>query len=138
MTLDDIILGVGIYYLWKHRAVLQPTQEGAAHHDFTPFFHPVNPDLPDEPSPVPSWSPDGKTLNSLSGFHRAKQSEVTSELVEAAKDVLMRHAMGQIILGRTLSGVRYAIAVEEHYHPPGGPLKPWGPHKGSSVFISNT
>jgi peptidoglycan L-alanyl-D-glutamate endopeptidase CwlK len=33
------------------------------------------------------------------------------------------------------SGGRHYVAVlERHYHPPGGPLKPWGAHKGISTF----
>lgn len=84
-----------------------------------------------------SWSPDGKTLNSLQGYHRAKNSEVTSEVVAAARGALSGHDIGQIVYGTTSTGVSYAIALEEHYHPPGGAEKPWGPHKGSSVFVAN-
>lgn len=31
-------------------------------------------------------------------------------------------------------GKSYVAVLERHYHEPGGPLKPWGPHKGISVF----
>lgn len=84
-----------------------------------------------------SWSPDGKTLNSLPGYHRAKGAEVTSDVVTAAKTALSTHDIGQVVYGTTPTGVNYAIALEQHYHPPGGAEKPWGPHKGSSVFVAN-
>ena len=28
----------------------------------------------------------------------------------------------------------FVARIEQHYHPPGGALRPWGPHKGVSVF----
>lgn len=33
-----------------------------------------------------------------------------------------------------IGGRQYACVLERHYHPPGGPAKPWGPHKGISMF----
>jgi hypothetical protein len=32
-------------------------------------------------------------------------------------------------------GEIYVARIEEHYHPPGGEAKPWGPHPGVSVFV---
>lgn len=34
----------------------------------------------------------------------------------------------------TIEGVRYVAVVEEHYHEPGGKLRPWGKHHGISMF----
>lgn len=34
-----------------------------------------------------------------------------------------------------IGGVRYVARIEEHYHPPGGPRKPWGYHGGVSLFL---
>jgi hypothetical protein len=28
--------------------------------------------------------------------------------------------------------------IEIHYHEPGGPLKPWGPHHGVSLFVESS
>jgi len=116
-----------------------------------PTLPPLVPTLDASPPPLPSppssthpdtsgsasWSPDGTTSNSITGYHRAKSSEVTSEIVSAARAALSGHSIGQIVYGTTASGVNYAIALEQHYHPPGGAEKPWGPHKGSSVFVAN-
>jgi hypothetical protein len=35
-----------------------------------------------------------------------------------------------------LEGGRYLARLEEHYHEPGGLLKPWGYHPGISLFIA--
>jgi hypothetical protein len=32
-------------------------------------------------------------------------------------------------------GRRYLGRIEEHYHPPGGSRRPWGSHKGVSLFV---
>ena len=115
---------------------------------------PQAPALPSSPSPLPPppptplpappsisslayWSPDGKTLNSLQGYHRATPSEVTPQLIQAAQAALKNNSIGQLVQGVQTSGKGYVIALEEHFHPPGGPEKPWGPHKGSSVFVQN-
>ena len=33
-----------------------------------------------------------------------------------------------------IDGHEYVARLERHYHPPGGGLKPWGAHKGISMF----
>lgn len=71
------------------------------------------------------------------GFRRVKQAEVTPPLTEIAKQVLA--AFGKSPLGTqvpfTYQNADMMAIIEQHYHEPGGPLKPWGPHKGVSLFV---
>lgn len=71
------------------------------------------------------------------GFRRVKQAEVTPPLTEIAKQVLV--AYGTSPLGTNVpfvyQGADMTAVIEEHYHTPGGPLKPWGKHKGVSLFV---
>ena len=30
---------------------------------------------------------------------------------------------------------RYIARIERHYHPEGGPIRPWGYHKGVSLLV---
>jgi len=72
-----------------------------------------------------------------SGFRRLLGSEVTPSLTTWAKKILSEH--GQEPIGTQVpfedSGKNYLGIVEMHYHEPGGPLKPWGPHHGISLFV---
>ena len=35
-----------------------------------------------------------------------------------------------------VAGESYVARVERHYHPEGGPVKPWGYHPGISLFVA--
>jgi hypothetical protein len=68
---------------------------------------------------------------------RLRDDEVTDELrVEAIR---IRDAHWQAPFGSefpfAIDGTHYFGRIEQHYHPPGGPLKPWGYHHGVSLFI---
>lgn len=71
------------------------------------------------------------------GFRRLLGSEVTPALTAKAKEILA--ATGKDPIGTTtpfeLDGKHYLGVIEQHYHEPGGPLKPWGPHHGVSLFV---
>ena len=72
------------------------------------------------------------------GFRRVLGSEVTPELTTKAKEILKSH--GQQAIGTTVpfeasDGKQYLGIIEQHYHEPGGPLKPWGYHHGVSLFV---
>jgi hypothetical protein len=70
-------------------------------------------------------------------YRRVKEAEVTPALAAMAARIIRQfHAQPfGTNIPFTLSGKPYAVKVEQHYHEPGGPLKPWGYHKGSSTFI---
>jgi hypothetical protein len=72
-----------------------------------------------------------------SGYRRLKQTEVTPELTQKAKDILREHGRdpyGTKVPFET-GGTNYMAVIEQHYHEPGGPLKPWGYHHGVSLFV---
>jgi peptidoglycan hydrolase-like protein with peptidoglycan-binding domain len=68
---------------------------------------------------------------------RVRDGEVTSDLSAHAKVILKEHwraPFGSEFPFES-AGKRYYGRIEQHYHPPGGPLKPWGYHPGVSLFI---
>lgn len=69
-------------------------------------------------------------------LRRIANSEVTPAISVAAKTIIKLHhqtAYGTEIPFQA-DGKDYVGRIEEHYHPPGGPIKPWGHHPGVSVF----
>lgn len=69
-------------------------------------------------------------------LRRLTNTEVTPAIGAEAKRILkLNHAdpFGTEIPFQA-DGREYVARIEEHYHPPGGPLKPWGHHPGVSVF----
>lgn len=87
-----------------------------------------------------NWTSNHKVLNSLPGYHRAKQAETTGEMTAASSAAVndIKTKYGNLVHHVSEKGVPFAVAIEEHFHEPGGPVKPWGPHKGGSIFIKNT
>jgi hypothetical protein len=69
-------------------------------------------------------------------LRRLKDREVTPAIGEAAKRILQAHRSDPYgtEVPFEADGKRYVGRVEEHYHPPGGPARPWGKHPGISVF----
>jgi peptidoglycan L-alanyl-D-glutamate endopeptidase CwlK len=69
-------------------------------------------------------------------LRRLTNSEVTPSISAEAKRILKAHH--QDPFGTEIpfdaDGLPYVARIEEHFHPPGGPIKPWGHHPGVSVF----
>jgi hypothetical protein len=91
-------------------------------------------------------SVDGKvgektlTLAQQLGFaplRRVRDHELTNTLIQQAKAILAAHHSEPF--GNQYPFVvgdrRYFGRLEQHYHPPGGPQKPWGYHTGISLFV---
>jgi hypothetical protein len=88
---------------------------------------------PVEPgTPIPMWSADGKTLNALTGYHRAKTKEVGREMVALAPQYLSK-PVGSITYVFA-DGRDYAVAIEGSHnnHPEIGPT-----NKGVSLFVKD-
>ncbi len=68
---------------------------------------------------------------------RVRPKELTRKLIEHAERILSGHARDPF--GTEIpfeeAGKRYLGRIEEHYHEPGGPLKPWGYHPGVSLLV---
>ena len=45
----------------------------------------------------------------------------------------LRYPMGTVIQAN-VGGQPVIARLECHYHPPGGAVKPWGPHKGCTIY----
>lgn len=70
------------------------------------------------------------------GLRRLKNSEVTPA-ISAAAVRLLRESRARPFgaeIPFTADGRTFVARVERHYHPPGGAARPWGWHKGISVF----
>jgi hypothetical protein len=93
---------------------------------------PVAPDKPD--GPIEDWSPDGKTLNHLVGYHRAKQSELNREII-ALSPSFLKFPVGHVEFVTTKDGKQFAAALEGSHnnHPEIGPT-----NKGVSLFVKDT
>jgi hypothetical protein len=69
-------------------------------------------------------------------LRRLRNSEVTPAI--SAEAVRILHTYRPMPIGFqvpfTADGREYVGRIELHYHPPGGPMRPWGPHKGVSVL----
>lgn len=73
----------------------------------------------------------------LRSLRRLTNAELTPVLINEARRILASHhaePYGTEIPFQ-IDGVRYVGRIEEHYHPPGGPRKPWGHHPGVSLFL---
>lgn len=68
---------------------------------------------------------------------RLTDAEVTDAIT--AEAVRLRNTVCRVEnLGKeypfTADGAQFVGRIERHFHPPGGPIKPWGQHPGVSVF----
>lgn len=71
------------------------------------------------------------------GYRRMASNEVTPELSSRAQS-LLGGDYGTTTPFTASDGRDVLAAVELHYHEPGGVLKPWGWHKGVSLFVRST
>jgi lathosterol oxidase len=62
--------------------------------------------------------------------------ETTAAIEQRAKEILDTH--GDAAIGTevpfAIEGRAYVARIDEHYHEPGGPRKPWGHHRGVTVY----
>ena len=81
--------------------------------------------LADGPPPAPPQPPPPQ------GHRRAKASDVITDEMKAA-------ARGSLVnpIGTLLPFDGWAIQIEWHFHEPDGPVKPWGWHKGATVYFA--
>jgi len=69
------------------------------------------------------------------GYRRLKSSEVTPDLLAKANAVRNSPGFTSAPYGTIIDeGDGNAVLVEQHYHEPGGPVKPWGYHHGATLI----
>jgi hypothetical protein len=69
-------------------------------------------------------------------LRRLKARELNHALVKQARAIILEHnrkAPGTEFPFE-VDGKRYVGRIERHFHPVGGPAKPWGWHPGCSLF----
>lgn len=103
----------------------------------------LEPSAPPEPfpagMPAPSSSADtipaefrNFTPPPLPGYSRMKSSEVPASVLSQLRPLLAA-PLGTVTKLPT-DGRDIAAVIEPHFHEPGGPTKPWGWHKGVSLY----
>jgi len=72
-------------------------------------------------------------------LRRLRQEEVTPAVTAEAKRIIKLHVTSPFgtKVPFEADGRQYIAVIEEHYHEPGGPLRPWGKHHGVSVFVED-
>lgn len=104
--------------------------------------------LPDRGAPLPSAPPPGTSTEAQiitpfpAGYRRLKDAEVTPELLAKARAVRSSSGFTSLAYGTTMpftgsDGAAYAVLVEQHFHEPGGPVKPWGFHHGVTLLAKS-
>ena len=87
----------------------------------------------DAPEPVREQASERRS----SELRRLADDELTPALKRRAETILEQHAdrpIGTDVPFR-VAGKSYVARIEEHYHPPGGEQRPYGHHKGVSLFV---
>lgn len=77
----------------------------------------------------------GQKFIEVPGYRRMKTVEIDRILQKKAQSMLDEE-YGKVLYF-THKGKNVAVAIESHYHEPGGEAKPWGWHKGASLFIKS-
>lgn len=93
--------------------------------------------------PAPTYGETVRiTIPVPSGWRRATSAEVAAlpELGVRANTLLNSPGFASALYG-TLTpfvasdGKTYATLIEQHFHEPGGPGKPWGLHRGVTLLV---
>ncbi len=92
----------------------------------------ANPATPDADSPEvdESATPEVVTLR------RLRARELNRALVRQARAIILEHNRKPFgtEIPFEVDGKSYVGRIEKHFHPVGGPAKPWGWHPGCSLF----
>jgi len=77
-----------------------------------------------------SAAPESVTLR------RLRARELNRALVKQARAIILEHYKKPFgtEIPFEVDGKRYVGRIEKHFHPVGGPAKPWGWHHGCSLF----
>lgn len=60
-------------------------------------------------------------------------SQTVSDAILAWARANLHYPMGAIVQ-ENVGGQPVVARLECHFHPPGGSIKPWGPHKGCTIY----
>lgn len=70
------------------------------------------------------------------GLRRLAASEVSAEMLVIARRIIREHHQDRpgTEIAFESGGQTYVARLERHFHPEGGPVKPWGYHPGVSLL----
>lgn len=97
---------------------------------------------PASPPPVAQKAPQKASKAPFAGTVGVPQrravggAEMTTAIAQRAREILDENsgaAYGTEVPFE-IDGQSYIGRIEEHYHEPGGPKKPWGRHRGVTVY----
>lgn len=71
-------------------------------------------------------------------LRRLQKSEISPAMSQAAAQIVHKHYAKPVgtEIPVEVDGKQLVARIERHFHPEGGPLKPWGFHPGVSLFIA--
>jgi hypothetical protein len=74
------------------------------------------------------------------GLRRLKKAETSPAMLAAAAQLVKKHYAKPVGTEITvqIEGKQVTARIERHFHPEGGPVKPWGFHPGVSLFIARS
>jgi hypothetical protein len=98
------------------------------------------PASPAPPAPIKASSKTSK--QAFAGTTNVPQrrpvagAEMTPEIAQRARAILDENSGAPFgtEVPFEIDGQSYIGRIEEHYHEPGGPKKPWGRHRGVTVY----
>ncbi len=72
------------------------------------------------------------------GLRRMQKAEISPAMLELAARVVHKHYAKPVGTEVTVEveGKQVIARIERHFHPEGGPVKPWGYHPGVSLFVA--
>jgi hypothetical protein len=87
------------------------------------------------PEPLVTYGEPKITTPFPAGYRRLKQAEVTPALTSKATSIRNAPGFTGMQYGTVIPiGGATAALIEQHYHEPGGPMKPWGYHHGVTLI----
>jgi hypothetical protein len=71
-------------------------------------------------------------------LRRLQKAEITPAMLKLAGSIVRKHYAKPVgtQVEVELEGRRVVARIERHFHPEGGPVKPWGYHPGVSLFVT--
>jgi hypothetical protein len=100
----------------------------------------VAPNIPAAPEPVLaselSFAALAPTPEPPRTLRRMETRELTPAMMQAAAQVVRQNYAKPVGTNVDIhvAGKHFVARIERHYHPEGGPIKPWGFHPGVSLF----
>jgi hypothetical protein len=70
-------------------------------------------------------------------LRRMQKDEISLVLMQEAARIVRKHHAKPVgtQVEVAVDGKRVVARIERHFHPEGGPVKPWGFHPGVSLFV---